>query len=57
MSVIGFILTVIGTFACTGLVLSCIWASEDRRADHEEDDDGKDTRKNMISARRNFRHL
>lgn len=44
MSVLGFILTVIGTFACTGLVLSCIWASEDRKHDHEEwedDTDGK----------------
>ena len=37
MSILGFILTVIGTFACTALVLSCIWAAEDRKRDHEDD--------------------
>lgn len=44
MSIIGFILTVIGSFVCTALVLSCIWAAEDRKKDHEEwsDDDDND---------------
>lgn len=38
MSIIGFILTVVGSFLCSWIVLSCLWASEDRRADHEEDE-------------------
>lgn len=44
MSILGFILTVVGSFACTALVLSCIWASEDRKRDHEDDwsDDDND---------------
>lgn len=37
MSILGFALTIIGSFACTALVLSCIWASEDRKRDHEDD--------------------
>lgn len=37
MSILGFVLTVIGSFTCTALVLSCIWAAEDRKRDHEDD--------------------
>jgi len=43
MSVLDFIVTVVGSFLCSWIVLSCLWASEDRKRDHEEDDDGKDT--------------
>ena len=37
---IAVILIIAGTFLATWIVLSSLWASEDRRADHEEDDDG-----------------
>lgn len=37
MSIIGFFFTIIGVFVCTWIVLSAIWASEDRKRDHEDD--------------------
>lgn len=42
MSILGFILTVLGSFGCTALVLSCIWASEDRKRDHDDWSDNDD---------------
>lgn len=45
MSILGFILTIVGSFACTALVLSCIWASEDRKRDNDDwsDDDDNES--------------
>ena len=37
MSVLSFIVTVVGSFLCSWIVLRCLWASGDRRADHEEE--------------------
>lgn len=44
MSIWALILVIILTFGSTWVVLSCLWAAEDRRADREEDDtdDGED---------------
>lgn len=42
MSIIGFFFTIIGVFACTWIVLSAIWAAEDRKRDHEEWEDEND---------------
>lgn len=36
---IAAILIIAGTFLATWIVLSCLWASEDRKRDHEEDED------------------